>query len=69
MSGAMNIHILTPYFWLALLGGSYLAAIVVALMGRPKRPKAAKGGASVGSATMAPEGLDFGDELAQMEKK
>ena len=65
----MNIHILTPYFWLALLGGSYLAAIVVALMGRPKRPKVAKGNAPAELAIMAPEGLDFGDELAQMDKK
>lgn len=65
----MNIHVLTPYFWLALLAGSYLAALVVALMGRPKKPKAAKGAAAAELTTLAPEGLDFGDELAQMEKK
>lgn len=65
----MNIHVLTPYFWLALLAGSYLAALVVALMGRPKRPKAAKGAAPAELSALAPEGLDFGDELAQMEKK
>lgn len=65
----MNVHILTPYFWLALLVGSYVAAIVVPLMGRPKRPKAAKGAVANDLAATAPEGLDFGDELAQMEKK
>jgi hypothetical protein len=58
-----------PYFWLALLVGSYLAAIVAAVMARPKRPKPAKGGAPNDLAAVAPEGLDFGDELAQMDKK
>ena len=38
-------------------------------MGRPKRPKAVKGSTAADVAPMAPEGLDFGDELAQMEKK
>ncbi|XZE18692.1 hypothetical protein SH449x_003993 [Pirellulaceae bacterium SH449] len=65
----MNLHALFPYLWLAILVGSYLAAIVVAIMGRPKKPKAPKAGATPDMATLAPEGLDFGDELAQMEKK
>jgi len=64
----MNIHVLTPYFWLALLFGCYLAAIVVALMGRPRRSKATNGSAPTDIVPMSPEGLDFGDELAQMGK-
>lgn len=65
----MNLHALFPYLWLAILVGSYIAAIVVAIMGRPKKPKAPKAGAIQDMAAFTTEGLDFGDELAQLEKK
>jgi hypothetical protein len=56
------------HFDSVLLVGPF-GCLVVALMGRPKRPKVAKGNAPAELATTAPEGLDFGDELAQMDKK
>jgi hypothetical protein len=63
----MNLFALLPYFWLALLGGSYIAAIVVSLMSRPKKAP---------TQAMAPtdplagqdQPLDFGDEVSQMQR-
>ena len=62
-----------PYIWILFMVGLIGATITAAMMGRPKK---ARKKAPVQAAEVAPDPLaesepvhDFGDELAQMDKK
>ena len=67
------MYALLPYVWILFLVGLVVATITAAMMGRPKKaPK--KAPVTGGEATADPLAesepvLDFGDELAQMDKK
>lgn len=64
---------LLPYIWILFMVGLIGATITVAMMGRPKKaPKKAPDPIiEVASDPLAESDpvLDFGDELAQMDKK
>ncbi len=64
---------LLPYIWILFMVGLIGATITVAMMGRPKKaPKKAPVQAVEVAADPLAESepvLDFGDELAQMDKK
>ncbi len=64
---------LLPYIWILIMVGLIGATITAAMMGRPKRaPKKAPTPAIDVAADPLAESepvLDFGDELAQMDKK
>ncbi len=64
---------LLPYFWILFMVGLIGATITASMMGRPKRaPKKAPAAAIDVVADPLAESepvLDFGDELAQMDKK
>ena len=67
------MYALLPYVWLLFMVGLVVATITAAMMGRPKkvRKKAPVTGAEAGLDPLAESEpvLDFGDELAQMDKK
>ena len=67
------MYALLPYFWILFIVGLIGATITAAMMGRPKRaPKKAPVPATDVVADPLAESepvLDFGDELAQMDKK
>jgi hypothetical protein len=67
------MYALLPYFWILFMVGLIGATITAAMMGRPKRaPKKAPAPAIEVEADPLAESepvLDFGDELAQMDKK
>ncbi len=64
---------LLPYIWILFMVGLIGATITVAMMGRPKKaPKKAPDPIIDVAADPLAESdpvLDFGDELAQMDKK
>ena len=64
---------LLPYIWILFMVGLVVATITAAMMGRPKRSpkKAAVPATEVVLDPLAESEpvLDFGDELAQMDKK
>lgn len=60
---------LLPYFWMAFMLAVVLFPTVLGLMARPKRkPKSAAVSEGEPEGLPADPVLDFGDELAQMEK-
>ncbi len=67
------MYALLPYVWVLFMVGLVVTTITIAMMGRPKKtPK--KAPATGGEAVVDPLAesepvLDFGDELAQMDKK
>ena len=67
------MYALLPYIWILFMGGLVAAMITVFVRGRPKKaPKktAVQEAEAVSDPTEESEPvLDFGDEMAQLEKK
>lgn len=63
----MNVFAILPYFWLVALLAAIIATIVASLMGRPKRVKKSGAVEEASGVTEEPV-LDFGDEVASMDK-
>ena len=67
------MYALLPYVWVLLMVGMIVATIAAARLGRPKKaPKKASVIAAEAATDPLAESepvLDFGDELAQMDKK
>ena len=58
-----------PYFWLAFMAAVILLPTLSGLMNRPKRPPKSAATVEEVNDGLPPEpSLDFGDELAQMDK-
>jgi hypothetical protein len=64
----MSLYALLPYLILAVLVGAYLAAMVVGLMGRPKKKSDKKQNLPAVDPLGQDPVLDFGDELNQMQR-
>jgi hypothetical protein len=64
----MSLYAILPYFWLLLMLAAIVAVIVAAVRGRPKKAKPTAAAEAPASDSFAEPSLDFGDELAQMEK-
>ena len=67
------MYALLPYVWVLFMVGLVVATVTIAMMGRPKKALKKAPVAGVEAATdplsESEPVLDFGDELAQMDKK